>query len=127
MSTNASTNASQKLLNSSSDSDYDDTSLLFVKDNLRELIRDVYHSDGDITDSVNFTTHFKVLTETNKIMISNDTFLKENLKLLVSETIKKYLLEYDNYFNHIFSVLKLNLEDEVEKLTTIFWSMVLTN
>jgi hypothetical protein len=101
-----------------------DMSLSFVKYNLRDLIRDVYYSGGDITESVNFTNNSKVLSESNRIMISNDSRSKEKLKLIVSETIRKYLVEYDSYFDHIFSILNLNLEDEVEKLNTLFWKMV---
>lgn len=101
-----------------------DMSLSFVKDNIRDLIRDVYYSGGDITESVNFINNSKVLSESNRIMISDDSYSKEKLKFLVSKTIEKYLVEYDSYFKNIFSVLNLTLEDEVEKLNTLFWKMV---
>jgi hypothetical protein len=99
-------------------------SLLFVKDNISKTIEDIHYYNGYNTNSTNFLTISIVLNECHRIMVSNDIYCKNNVKLIVTETIKQYLTEYKREHKHSEIIKNFNFDEEVSKIYTTFWNLV---
>ena len=104
--------------------DYLFPSLLFVKEHIRGLLEDIHYSEGRLYDAVNYINNSIALNECNRIMLSNDSYSKNSLKLIVLETIKQYLADYQREHKHSLVQLKFNYDDEMEKLNSLFWKLV---
>jgi len=99
-------------------------SLLFVKDNIDKLIRDIHYYKGDIRDSSNLMTNTIVLNECHRIMVSNDIYCKNNLKIIVTETINQFLTQYKRENKHSDIIKNFNYQEEVDKMYETFWNIV---
>jgi hypothetical protein len=99
-------------------------SLLFVKDNIDKLIEDIHYYKGDIRDSTNLMTNSIVLNECHRIMVSNDIYCKNNLKIIVTETIKHFLTEFKRENKHSKFIKEFNYQEEVDKMYETFWNLV---
>ena len=104
--------------------DYLFPSLLFVKEHIRGLLEDIHYSEGRLDDSVNHLNNSITLNECNRIMLSNDSCSKKSLKLIILETIKQYLSDYQREHKHSLAQLNFNYDDEMEKLNSLFWKLV---
>jgi len=104
--------------------DYLFPSLLFVKEHIRGLLEDIHYSGGRLDDAVNHLNNSIALNECNRIMLSNDSYSKNSLKLIVLETIKQYLSDYQREHKYSLVQLKFNYDDEMEKLNSLFWKLV---
>jgi hypothetical protein len=104
--------------------DYLFPSLLFVKEHIRGLIEDIHYSDGSLHDAVNHINNFITLNECNRIMLSNDSCSKKSLKLIVLETIKQYLSDYQREHKHSLAQINFSYDIEIEKLNSLFWKLV---
>jgi hypothetical protein len=104
--------------------DYLFPSLLFVKEHIGRLLEDIHYSEGRLEDAVNYINNSIALNECNRIMLSNDSYSKKSLKLIVLETIKQYLSDYQREHKHSLAQLRFNYDDELEKLNSLFWKLV---
>jgi hypothetical protein len=104
--------------------DYLFPSLLFVKEHIRALLEDIHFSEGRLDDSANYLNNSIALNECNRIMLSNDSYSKNSLKLIVLEVIKQYLVDYRREHKHSLAQINFNYDDELEKLNSFFWKLV---
>lgn len=96
-------------------------SLLFIKENIQEILSNLYNKDET---SNNDDYDFLVFNEAERILKSKDVYSIRSLISLVQIECKKYAYEFYRENKHNPNMINFNIEQQAEMLRRLFFNKI---
>lgn len=96
-------------------------SLLFIKENIQEILGNIYDKDETCDD---YNYDFLVFNEAERILKSKDVYSIRSLISLVQIECKKYVYKFYRENKHNPNMINFNIEQQAETLKKLFFNKI---